>query len=198
MFMCHRVVESPLCRCVWKPACCLHVVLVSVFGSGTIRWTGNLYLTPCAKIHFASWLFLLSSLASSLFLVRSAHVFLFHVIVCLHSRLMAPGRCSRRQGRSLVLFVLSFPFFFPSLKGRLSGMLGVSKLASVSGVPGEQPCRNSWAEWAVRRKGGKVSSVPWGFPNPNAPCKDLLWTTFGQPVFTPAYKPSSVGWRTHF
>lgn len=97
-------------------------------------------------------------------------------------------------------FSLSFPspFFFPSLKGRLSGMLGVSKLASVSGVPGEQPCRNSWAEWAVRRKGGKVSSVLWGFPNPNSPCKDLLWTTFGQPVFTPAYKPSSVGWRTHF
>ncbi len=67
--VCHRPHrKSSLCRCVWKPAfVCLHVFFVSVSGSGTNKWAGDLYLTPRAKICFACWLFRLSSFASSNF-----------------------------------------------------------------------------------------------------------------------------------
>lgn len=46
----------------------------------------------------------------------SAHVFFFHVFVCLHLQWLEitdSGRCSQKQGCSFPFFVLSFPFFFP-------------------------------------------------------------------------------------
>lgn len=47
-------------------------------------------------------------------------------------------------------------------------MLGVSKLASVLGVPGEQPHHNSRVEWTGECRRGKMNSMLWDFPNPNS------------------------------
>lgn len=47
-------------------------------------------------------------------------------------------------------------------------MFGVSKLASVLGVPGEQPRHNSRVEWAGECRGGKMNSMLWGFPAPHS------------------------------
>lgn len=63
-------------------------------------------------------------------------------------------------------FLHPFLPLFSSLKCRRSGMLGVSKLASVLGVPGEQPRHNSRVEWVGEHTGGKMNSMLWGFPNP--------------------------------
>lgn len=170
--VCHRLHrKSSLCRCVWKPAfVCLHVFFVSVSGSGTNKWAGDLCLTPRAKICFACWLFLLSSFASSnffFFSILPMFSSFMSLFVYIHSgnhrlRKMQPGT------RLFSPFLRPFLPLFSSLKCRQSGMLGVSKLASVLGVPGEQPRHNSRVEWAGERMGGKMNSVLWGFPNPNS------------------------------
>lgn len=74
------------------------------------------------------------------------------------------GRCSQEQSCSLLLFVLPSPFLLTEMHAVC--MLGVSKLASVLGVPGEQLRHNSRVEWAGECRGGKMNSMPWGFPNP--------------------------------
>lgn len=115
--VCHRLHrKSSLCRCVWKPAfVCLHVFFVSVSGSGTNKWAGDLCLTPRAKICFACWLFLLSSFASSNFFFFSPFCPCFPLsCLCLFTftvEITDSGRCSQEQGCSLPFFVLSFPFF---------------------------------------------------------------------------------------
>lgn len=75
------------------------------------------------------------------------------------------GRCSQEQSCSLLLFVLPSPFFLTEMHAVC--MLGVSKLASVLGVPGEQLRHNSRVEWAGECRGGKMNSMLWGFPNPS-------------------------------
>lgn len=166
-------IETPLCAGVSGSQlfCCLHVFFVSVSGSGTSKWAGDLYLTPSAKICFACWRFPPSSFASSLiFFLRSAPCFLLSSL-CLFTFTVDGNHRVRKMQPGTRLFSAFLRLFLPlfsSLKCRRSGMLGVSKLASVLGVPGEQPRHNSRVEWAGERRGGKMNSMLWGFPNPNS------------------------------
>lgn len=162
--------------CLEAHFCCLHVFFVSMSGSGTSKWAGDLYLTHRAKICFAFWLFLLSSFASSDFFPSILPVFssFMSMFVYIHSGWKSQTR--EDAARAVLSFSSSFPSPISSLKSRRSSMLGVSKLASVLGVPGEQPRHNSRVEWTVKRREGKMNSMLWGFPNPNS-LQGLFGTT---------------------
>lgn len=142
--VCQRfLIETSVPVCLKASLCCLHVFFVSVSGSGTIKWAGDLYLTPRAKICFSSGLFCLPlplpSLSEVFRLFSPSMFFFFHVFVCLRSDRMKITEWRRRreeQDCSLLFFVLSFPLFLLA-DMQAVGMLGVSKLASVLGVPGE-------------------------------------------------------------
>lgn len=96
------------------------------------------------------------------------------LFVYIHSGGKSQTQEDAARNKAALSFSSSFPsplfyfFFLALLKCRRSGMLGVSKLASVLGVPGEQPRHNSRVEWAGERRGGKMNSMLWGFPKPNS------------------------------
>lgn len=134
-------IEPPLCAgvsgshifvaCVCFLSLCLAEIPVNELVTCISRLVPRYFCLPTVS-------YLLLRLLSFFFL-HSAHVFFFHGFVCLHSQWMEitdSGRCSQEQGCSPPFFVLSLSLFF-SLKCRRLGMLWVSKLASVLGVPGE-------------------------------------------------------------
>lgn len=147
--------KSSPCRCVWKPAfvarmCVLSSYLAAVPQNELVACISRLvpiYVLLADRFFSPPLTPLVSSPLCACFPL-SSH--------CLFTS-TADGnhrRCSQEQRWSLNFFVLSFPSpLFPSLRCRLPGMFGVSKLASVLGVPGEQPCHNSRAEWAGERAG---------------------------------------------
>lgn len=106
-----KVLPVPVCldasfQTLWKKTHrCLHVFFVSVSGSGTNKWTGDLYLTLCAKICLPADLFLLSSSfpASPVF---SSFMFLF---VYIHSGWKSQSEEDAARNNSVLSFSSSFP-----------------------------------------------------------------------------------------
>lgn len=72
-------------------------------------------------------------------------------------------------------------------------MLGVSKLVSVLGVPGEQPRHNSRVEWAGESAGEGKWIACYGAFQTLTPYKAFVdYNVLNLPVFTPADKPASM------
>ena len=113
-------VDSPLCAGVSGSFLfffffCLRVFFVSVSGSGTSKWAGDLYLTPCAKICFACWLFPPSSFASSSAMFSS----FMSLFVYIHSGWKSQTQKDAARNKAFLRPFL--PLLFPSLKCRRSG-----------------------------------------------------------------------------
>ena len=113
-------VDSPLCAGVSGSFFfffffCLRVFFVSVSGSGTSKWAGDLYLTPCAKMCFACWLFPPSSFASSSAMFSS----FMSLFVYIHSGWKSQTQKDAARNKAFLRPFL--PLLFPSLKCRRSG-----------------------------------------------------------------------------
>ncbi len=169
MQMCHRLHRrSSMCleASLFLPVCFLSACLPVVPVNELVTWISRLvprYVLPADCFlppSFASSNF--SSSFGPCFLLSCPCLFTFTVDGNHRLRKMPPGT------RPFSPFLRPFLPLLSSLKCRQSNMFGVSKLVSVLGVSGEQPRHNSRVEWAGERRGGKMNSMLWGFPNPNS------------------------------
>lgn len=165
----HRLHREPsLCRCVWKPAfvacvCFLSQCLAVVPVTERVTCISHLvprYVLPAD--YFSS-----PPLPPLVFFSPLGPCFLLLCLCLFTFTVDGNHRLQKDVARNKTVLSFSSPFF-PPLKCRRSGMLRVSKLESVLGVPGEQPCHNSRVEWAGERIGGKMNCMLWGFPNPKS------------------------------